>query len=574
MSADNKIVLYDITSRPPVEKTVFSPNPWKSRLALNFKGVPYSTSWTTLPDITKVRSSLKVPACRTFADGKDFYTLPMIHDLATGSLVGDSFDIALYLQKTYPSSGGGDLFPPQTLDYDFSHSNDFLVPLSDSSESEFSQYTKFNRHIDALFTTHVQLGLGGMPFDPASEEETKAEFLRRAGLKQWDDFALVGEAREKMLQSFEEKLGGLAKLFDKDTSRPFLLGEKVSYADMIVALYYIFRSNRPHRDWTLHQALGRKLMLELMQFYTNTRLITPMPTEHSGLNTRFISIPPAHGSIYRGPLEDKEIQPGTVRAIWYHEAQEFSALSNMAKGEYLLLHFHGGGYVLGSPFPLDSGYMAGVFAKHITTKVLFAGYRLTCVPEGRFPAALQDAVTLYLHILAQGIPVENLVISGDSAGGHLVISLLRYIKEYLPNTPSPKAALLWSPWIDVTGATPATHVLRRHNYDTDYLPADFAEWATESFAPRDVIERSGPYVTLRGQPFRTTTRLWTHIGDAELLYDEVIEWVHDMREAGNEIDLRVEAGAPHDIVESGYLSGFRKKGERVVEVAEEWLGLK
>lgn len=42
---------------------------------------------------------------------------------------------------------------------------------------------------------------------------------------------------------------------------------------------------------------------------------------------------------------------------------------------------------------------------------------------------------------------------------------------------------------DITGSTPAEHVLCRKNYDTDYLQEDFAEWATESFAPRDMVNR-------------------------------------------------------------------------------------
>ncbi|KAM0242283.1 hypothetical protein ACHAP5_007223 [Fusarium lateritium] len=248
-SASSKtIVFYDIAARPPVEKNCFSPNPWKSRFALNFKRVPYSTSWTALPDIAKVRESLKVPACRKFADGKDFYTLPIIEDPATGSLIGDSFDIALYLHRTYPSSGG-DLFPPQTLDFDFKHPY-ILVPLSECHESEFPEYAKFNMNIDAAFTAHTQLGVQGMPFDPATEELSKAEFVRRAGVKQWDDFTLDGEARSKLMESFREMLRGLAKLFSRDTSGPFLLGTTVSYADMMVGAWLKMMSiTIPEDEW-------------------------------------------------------------------------------------------------------------------------------------------------------------------------------------------------------------------------------------------------------------------------------------------------------------------------------------
>jgi len=244
------IVFYDISMRPPMEKNCCSPNPWKTRLALNFKGLPYSTSWVALPDIGKVRSSLKLPPCRKFADGTDFYTLPIIEDPATGSFVGDSFDIAAYLQNTYPNSGAGDLFPPQTIDYVFTHELAPLVPLSDCRESGYPEYAKFNVNVDAAFTAHVQLAVQGFPFDPATAEASKAEFIRRAGVTRWEDFALVGEEREKLKDSFRNTLGGLAKLFLRDTSGPFLLGPRASYADFIIGAWLrMFRVTLPESEW-------------------------------------------------------------------------------------------------------------------------------------------------------------------------------------------------------------------------------------------------------------------------------------------------------------------------------------
>ncbi|CEI62474.1 unnamed protein product [Fusarium venenatum] len=257
----NKITFYDITPRPPVGKNAYAPNPWKARFALNFKGAPYSTTWVALPDIAKTRTSLNVPAGRQFADGKDFHTLPIIQDPTTGALVGDSFDIALYLNKTY--SGGGDLFPPQKLDFDFEHPY-ILIPLSECNDKEFPDYAKFNMNIDAAFTAHLQLGVQGMPFEPATEEESKAEFVRRAGVSGWEDFVLSEEARAKLLESLEKMLGDLAVLFLRDTNGPFLLGQQVSYADMIVGAWLRMMSiTFPEDEWkqvaTCHQGVFGKL---------------------------------------------------------------------------------------------------------------------------------------------------------------------------------------------------------------------------------------------------------------------------------------------------------------------------
>lgn len=241
------ITFYDIALRPPVEQNCCSPNPWKTRLALNFKGLPFATSWVPLPDVANVRRNLNVPPVRKFADGTDFFTLPIIEDPSTEALVGDSFDIAAYLQKKYPDSGAGDLFPPQTLDFEYDQA--VAIPLSEC-RSEFPEYARFNVNVDAAFTTHVQLTFGTFPFDPATADLSKAEFARRAGVSSWDDFALGDDAREKLKESFRDMLGDLGKLFTRDVSGPFILGARACYADIIVGAWLrMFRAAMPAAEW-------------------------------------------------------------------------------------------------------------------------------------------------------------------------------------------------------------------------------------------------------------------------------------------------------------------------------------
>ncbi|EKD03148.1 hypothetical protein A1Q2_02597 [Trichosporon asahii var. asahii CBS 8904] len=234
MSTPNEIVFYDIAMAPPRNKTVCSPNPWKTRLALNFKKTPYNTVWVPLPSISKVRQGLKVPACRKFMDGTDFYTLPIIEDPATGKLVGDSYDIAVYLDQQYPQSGG-ELFPDIQIDYKLEKDIPILVPLTDCSGSPHPQYAAFNMNVDATFTPYVGLGTLNFPFDPTTAEQTHAEFVRRAsvaGITSWEQFEMKGEVRQNTLQAFEKATSGLAKLY-QETPGPFLT-DKPCYADFIV----------------------------------------------------------------------------------------------------------------------------------------------------------------------------------------------------------------------------------------------------------------------------------------------------------------------------------------------------
>lgn len=186
-------------------------------------------------EISSVRGAFDIPASRTFADGTPYHTLPVISDPATGRIVGDSFEIATYLQEQYSTSGMGDLFPVQALDYNFGRDLDLFAPIAEAKapKGHVDAYAKFNTNVDATFTAHAQL-MTGLPFDPAVAAECKAVFERRAGGVPWEAMEVKGEERAKILKSYEESLGGLAKMYSRDTSGPFLMGSRASYADFIV----------------------------------------------------------------------------------------------------------------------------------------------------------------------------------------------------------------------------------------------------------------------------------------------------------------------------------------------------
>jgi len=270
------IVLYDVAFAPPYEKNTCAPNPWKARYALNFKGVAYSTQWVQMPEITKVRRSLGVPPCRKFADGTDFYTLPILTHSKTGSAIGDSFDIANYLQNTFPDAGAGELFPSQQLDYVCPGAMDFGVPLSGRNDNDHADYAQFNTNVDMAFSLHAQLMAHGMHWDPALAEVIKAEFVRRAGVGSWDDIGIYGEARDKMKVSLRDTLRDLAAMFQRDMTGPFMLGNQASYADIIVGGWLRMLSKTlPESEWeevqTWHDGVFGKLHAALQQRFGDVK---------------------------------------------------------------------------------------------------------------------------------------------------------------------------------------------------------------------------------------------------------------------------------------------------------------
>jgi len=150
------------------------------------------------------------------------------------------------------------------------HDTSFFAPLSPIhvEDSSLAEYARFNIHVDAAFSVHTILMAHGLPFDPATAEANRAEFVRRAGVPSWDVLTVRDEERKKLMVSFRDTLAPLAKLFERDSSGPFLLGKKPSYADLIVGGWLrMSQGTLPEKEWEeligwhggvfgrLHQAL-------------------------------------------------------------------------------------------------------------------------------------------------------------------------------------------------------------------------------------------------------------------------------------------------------------------------------
>lgn len=114
------------------------------------------------------------------------------------------------------------------------------------------------------------------------------------------------------------------------------------------------------------------------------------------------------------------------------------------KSEKMILYVHGGGYVSGSCS--DHRGIISKFVKTCGVKALLYEYRLA--PEHPFPAGLEDSVKTYHWLLDKGCLPQNIVITGESAGGGLALALLLALKER--DLPIPKAAVAISPWTDLT----------------------------------------------------------------------------------------------------------------------------
>ncbi len=121
-------------------------------------------------------------------------------------------------------------------------------------------------------------------------------------------------------------------------------------------------------------------------------------------------------------------------------------VSHGLPGRGVVLYFHGGGYILGSPATHRG--LTGHLARASGATLVVPDYRLA--PENPFPAALEDAMTVYQALLNTGLEAGEIALAGDSAGGGLSLALAMRLRD--EGQPLPASLTLFSPWTDLTNS--------------------------------------------------------------------------------------------------------------------------
>ncbi len=120
-----------------------------------------------------------------------------------------------------------------------------------------------------------------------------------------------------------------------------------------------------------------------------------------------------------------------------------------AREDRVILYLHGGGYTSGSN--LSHRHLVTELGRAAQARTFAIEYRLA--PENPFPAAIDDALAGYRHLLDIGFAPSSIAIAGDSAGGGLTVATLLAARE--ASLPQPACAVCISPWVDLAqqGAT-------------------------------------------------------------------------------------------------------------------------
>ncbi|KAJ1952042.1 hypothetical protein EC988_003769 [Linderina pennispora] len=191
-------------------------------------------------------------------------------------------------------------------------------------------------------------------------------------------------------------------------------------------------------------------------------------------------------------------------------------VNNLPNGK-VVLHFHGGAYVLGT---MDSyRKMHLILSKATGLPVYGFAYRLA--PESQYPTQLYDAFCAFEYLRGMGVREQDIIFSGDSAGGNLALSLWLLLK------PNISGMVLLSPRVDVTSNRDSW----RRNAKADYL-APYNVYNTSNcirllLGPSRPVDAemlswlSDPFVASVHADFTGLPPTLVQAGTAEAMYDDI-----------------------------------------------------
>jgi len=212
-----------------------------------------------------------------------------------------------------------------------------------------------------------------------------------------------------------------------------------------------------------------------------------------------------------------------------------------------ILYIHGGGFIMGSP--KSHRTITSKFSEITGGAVLAIDYRL--LPEHKHMDSVEDCRTAYRWILENGPdgPEEltSLVISGDSAGGNLTLSLVAWLRDN--GLRAPEAVVALSPLTDATFSGTSLRdneatdvmlkpVMRKLNSLPKFIKSWWVVWAHR-------VRPANPVVSPLLGDLSNLPPTLVQASEAEMLLDDSRRYVCKACASGSPVKLQTWPGVVH-----------------------------
>lgn len=237
---------------------------------------------------------------------------------------------------------------------------------------------------------------------------------------------------------------------------------------------------------------------------------------------------------------------------------EWISVNRAHMKKYIILHCHGGGYSTGSA--LYARTLTFKLAASTSMDVLSFDYRLA--PEFPYPAACEDAMRVWNYLMLLGYGARDIIISGDSAGGNLALSLVLKLKE--EGRLLPRGIVLMSPWTDLTlsGESHSTRADVDPVLSEAYIQKMIANYAGKQDTKASLI--SPLFGDFTGFP-----PTYIQVGENEILYSDSVTLYEKMIAANVSVKMDTFPGMWHVFQMSPFKTAYEamdKNAEFIYEI--------
>ena len=175
----------------------------------------------------------------------------------------------------------------------------------------------------------------------------------------------------------------------------------------------------------------------------------------------------------------------------------------------IVLYLHGGGFVVGSV--KTRRMFTGYLADRLGYNVAAPEYRLA--PEHPYPAAPEDAMKAWNYLMLLGYGARDVILTGDSAGGNLALSLMLRLKQ--EGRLLPRGLVLMSPWTDLTSS--GESFLEKAELDP-VLTNAYIDSMIKAYAPGE--ELTDPRISPLFGDFTGFPPVYIQVGENEILLSD------------------------------------------------------
>ncbi len=212
----------------------------------------------------------------------------------------------------------------------------------------------------------------------------------------------------------------------------------------------------------------------------------------------------------------------------------------------LLVFFHGGGFVIGSPNTHDT--QCRYLCKHAAVVVVSVDYRLA--PEHPHPAAVEDCYAALLWAANNGellgADTARLAVGGDSAGGNLTAVITQQARD--KGGPAIIFQLLWYPSVSAKNENTFEEGSMKEFSEGYFLDRPTMEWFYGHYIPEDTDTADPRVAPLEAGDLAGLPPAFVLTAGYDPLRDGGRDYARRMREAGVAVDYNCYETTIHGFI--------------------------